>query len=88
LSDTAHDSQEVYAIRIKGHLANSWSEAFDGMEITQTRGGETLIIGAVADQAALHGLLVRIRDLNLTLISVARVKHDLSAASYKSKSRP
>jgi hypothetical protein len=62
-----------YEIRIKGHLAPSWSETFDGMQLTQTQAGETLLSGAVMDQAALHGLLARIRDLNLTLISVIRV---------------
>ncbi len=66
--------QEFYEIRIKGHLAPYWSETFDGMQILLTQGGETLLTGAVADQAALHGLLVRIRDLNLTLISVIRVE--------------
>lgn len=65
---------EIYEIRIKGHLAPAWSEAFDGMQLTLTQSGETLISGVVADQAALHGLLARIRDLNLTLISVTRVE--------------
>jgi hypothetical protein len=72
--DPTHSSPVYYAIRIKGHLAPSWSEAFYGMQLTLTQGGETLITGAVADQAALHGLLARIRDLNLALISVTRVK--------------
>ena len=56
-----------------------WSEVFEGMQFTLTRRGETLINGAVADQAALHGLLARIRDLNLTLISVTRVKPERSS---------
>ena len=55
-------------------LAPSWSATFDEMQLTLTQCGETLITGAVADQAALHGLLARIRDLNLTLISVIQVK--------------
>ena len=84
--DPTHGSQEYYAIRIKGHLASSWSEAFDGMQLTQTRHGETLITGAVADQAVLHGLLARIRDLNLTLISVTRVKPERPARPRISKS--
>lgn len=66
--------KESNEIRIKGHLAPSWSETFDGMQLNLTRRGETLITGEVADQAASHGLLMRIRDLNLTLISVIRVK--------------
>ncbi len=66
--------KEFYEIRIEGHLAPSWSETFDGMLLTLTPDGETLLTGAVTDQAALHGLLARIRDLNLTLLSVTRVK--------------
>jgi hypothetical protein len=64
---------EFYEIRIKGHLAPFWSEMFDGMQITLTQDGETTLSGAVADQAALHGLLAMIRDFNLILISVNRV---------------
>ena len=71
--DLPHGGQEFYTFRIKGHLASSWSETFDGMQITRNRGGETLITGAVRDQAALHGIIARIRDLNLILISVIRV---------------
>ena len=66
--------KELYEIRIEGHLAPSWSEMFEGMQITLTPDGGTTLSGAVADQAALHGLLARIRDLNLTLISVIRIK--------------
>ena len=69
-----HGSEEYYMIRIKGHLAPFWAETFGGMRLTLTRNGETLITGPVADQAALHGLLAMIRDLNLTLISVKRIK--------------
>jgi hypothetical protein len=72
--DSNFRKKEFYEIRIKGYLAPSWSETFDGMQLTLTEDGETLITGAIADQAALHGLLARIRDLNLTLISVIRVK--------------
>ncbi len=68
------NKQEYYEIRIQGHLAPYWSETFDGMQVTLTQSGDTLLTGAVADQAALHGLLARIRDLNLTLISVIRFR--------------
>ena len=61
---------EQYVIRIKGHLDPRWSEWFEGLTVTQTGSGDTILSGPVADQAALHGLLVRIRDLNLTLVSV------------------
>lgn len=63
-----------YTIRIKGHLAPRWSEWFAGMAITQTESGETLLSGLIADQAALHGLLAKIRDLNLALVSVTPVE--------------
>ncbi len=69
-----HSSGKYYVIRIKGYLAPSWSESFQGMQLKLTDDGETLITGRVVDQAALHGLLARIRDLNLTLISVNQVE--------------
>ena len=71
--DRNQRKKEFYEIRVKGHLAPIWSETFDGMQITLTPDGETTLRGAVVDQAALHGLLARIRDLNLILISVNRV---------------
>jgi hypothetical protein len=65
--------KEFYEIRIEGYLAPSWSAMFDGMQIILTPDDGTILSGTVADQAALHGLLARIRDLNLILISVNRV---------------
>jgi hypothetical protein len=61
---------EYYEIRIKGHLDPCWSDWFAGLQLTHLEGRETLLSGPLPDQAALHGLLERIRDLNLTLISV------------------
>lgn len=61
---------EYYEIKIRGHLDPHWSDWFAGLKLTQLEGDETLISGLLFDQAALHGLLERIRDLNLTLISV------------------
>ena len=63
---------EYYEIRIKGHLDQWWSESFAGLKLTHLEGNETLLSGSLPDQAALHGLLERIRDLNITLISVTR----------------
>ncbi len=61
---------EFYEIMVKGHLDMRWSEWFTGMTLKQLEGDGTLISGVLPDQAALYGLLERIRDLNLTLISV------------------
>ena len=62
-----------YRIKVKGILDPEWSLWFEEMAIS-TQGGDTILSGPVADQAALHGLLIRIRDLNLTLLSVERIK--------------
>ena len=64
-----------YRIKLKGHLDDKWSEWFEGMDIS-TGGGETILSGQVADQAALHGLFIRIRDMNLTLLSVEQTGPD------------
>ena len=61
---------EYYEIKIKGRLEQRWSEWFADLKLTYPAEGETLLAGPLADQAALHGVLERIRDLNMTLISV------------------
>jgi hypothetical protein len=61
---------QYYEIKVGGHLDPHWSERFAGMKLTHLEGNETLFSGALPDQAALHGLLERIRDLNIALISV------------------
>jgi len=61
---------EHYEIKIKGHLDQRWSDWFAGLHLTYLEGDTTLLSGPLPDQAALHGLLERIRDLNLPLISV------------------
>lgn len=64
----------VYQIRIKGHLGSRWTDWFGDMTITLEENGETLLTGPVVDQAALHGLLRKVRDLGMPLISAIRVK--------------
>lgn len=62
-----------YQIRIKGHLAPEWSDWFEDLHISLEAGGETLLSGPVPDQAALHGILKKVRDLGMPLISVAPI---------------
>ena len=76
LPTTDSGESAVYQIRIKGQLGAQWGAWFDGMTITQTADGETLITGLVADQAALYGLLRKVRDVGLPLISVTRAQTD------------
>ena len=71
----------VYQIRIKGHLGRQWTDWFGGLTITLESNGETLLTGAVVDQAALHGVLKKVRDLAMPLVSVIRVKPDPAEAS-------
>ena len=69
----------LYEIRVKGHLHDRWSEWIGGLAIQRQEDGTTLLLGAVVDQAALHGVIIRIRDLGLPLLSVSRVveSHDI-----------
>jgi hypothetical protein len=65
-----------YEIRLKGHLDARWAAWFDGLSVSRETDGTTVIRGPVADQSALHGLLSRVRDLGLPLVSVTRVGPD------------
>ncbi len=71
----------VYQIRIKGHLGHQWADWFGGLTITLEDGGDTFLTGTVTDQAALHGLLRKVRDLGLPLISVIGVRPGQTDAS-------
>jgi hypothetical protein len=64
------DQPVVFQIRLKGHLGSQWTDWFGGLTITLEDNGETLLTGPVVDQAALHGLLKKVRDLGLPLVSV------------------
>ncbi len=67
------DAPGVYEIRLRGHLDERWDDWFGGLRITLEENGETALTGPVADQAALHGLLRKVRDLGMPLISVQHV---------------
>ncbi len=68
------DESGVYEIRLKGHLGDRWTDRFEGLTITLEENGDTLLTGLVIDQAALHGLLKKVRDLGMPLVSVSPVE--------------
>jgi hypothetical protein len=74
ISTGPHHSPERYEIRLKGHLDSRWAAWFDGLSLINVNDGTTIICGPVADQSALHGLLQKVRDLGLPLVSVTQVE--------------
>lgn len=68
----------AYRIKLEGNLNPAWSEWFDGWQITPDDDGATLLTGQVSDQSELHGVLARIRDLNLTLVFIHRIEEPAS----------
>ena len=71
---------EIYCLTIRGHLDSAWSEWFDGLMITRGDQGETFLTGPVVDQTALHGILIKIRDLGLPLLALTRIDPGNAAA--------
>ena len=83
-SKKAHPEPELYEIRIRGHLDARWANRFEGLTITLEEDGNTLLTGQVIDQAALHSLLKKVRDLGLPLVSIVSVQFN-KTHSYRSK---
>jgi len=75
-SNSSNEKAEslIYQIRIKGHLDRKWADWFAGLSITALENGETLLTGPVLDQAALHGLIRKVRDVSLPLVAVIRIE--------------
>jgi hypothetical protein len=78
----------IYQIRIKGHLGPQWADWFEGLTITLEDNGDTLLTGSVIDQAALHGLLKKVRDLGMPLLSVNRIEPGQADAPEVKPSSP
>ena len=75
----------IYQIRLKGHLGRQWTDWFGGLTITREENGDTLMTGPVVDQAALHGLLRKVRDLGTPLLSVTRGTPDQAGVPDSSR---
>lgn len=72
----------IYQIRLRGHLGRRWAQWFEGWSIALEDEGDTLLTGPVVDQATLHGLLKRVRDLGMPIVSVVQVESDRTTASH------
>ncbi len=82
------DKPGVYQIRVKGQLDKNWANWFDGMAVTLTQDGDTLLTGPAQDQAALLGLIAKVRDLGVTLVSVVPVMPDRADMPGGSENNP
>lgn len=79
------DQRRYYEIRLKGQLDSQWTDWFEGLTITLQDEGDTLLTGPLADQAALHGLLKKIRDIGLPLVSINRVQSIETHSDHSNK---
>ena len=83
VDDRSDEKRPVYEIRVRGIVGQRWSAWFDDLEIVPLADGEMLLIGPVVDQAALHGILAKIRDLNLPLISITLVSDTTLGCAFQ-----
>ena len=87
-SDEKRNQAPSYEIRLKGHLDSQWTDWFEGLTITMEADGTTLLTGPVVDQASLHGLLKKIRDLGMPLVSICPIKpNNFGSSSYKKEKK-
>ena len=80
-AETDPNAPIAHAIRLKGHLGPEWAGRFEGLTITLEESGDTLLTGPVSDQAALYGLLKKVRDLGIPLLAVNRIEPDRAERS-------
>jgi len=83
-----HASNQYYEIRVSGHLGGRWSAWFDGMSLSNLDDGTTVIAGPIVDQAALHGVLQKLRDLGIGLLSLHQLGPDGTLERQPGRSRP
>ena len=76
---------KIYQIRVKDHLSREWTDWFGGLAVTLEENGDTLLTGPVIDQAALYGLLRKVRDLGMALVSVHQIQHEETSLEQESK---
>jgi hypothetical protein len=81
--ETMHSKKQCYLIRIEGHIGLDWSSLFDEIKVRHTEDGQTVLCGALPDQTALHGVLIRIRDLGLTLVEIKRIVDPFESNYFK-----
>ena len=86
-ADADPDHPTIYEIRLKGQLDQQWTDWFSGLAITPEDNGDTLLSGPVVDQAALHGLLRKVRDLGMPLLSISPRDHQSSGDHHKGETK-